>query len=67
MSSPVLEDDELRRDERVRIGAALAALARRAPVRLKPGRRAEQAPTAHAPQPAPYSPWTRRSRPLYKF
>lgn len=71
MSSPALEHDRLQQEEWVRLGAALAALARRMPARRltpgnrKPGRAPEPAGT-HRPT-TTYSPWSRRSHPLYMF
>lgn len=69
MSSPALGSDRLQHEEWARLGAALAALARRAPAPRKRPQLTEREPVLAASHraPAPHTPWTRRSRPLYKF
>jgi hypothetical protein len=71
MSSPALEHNGLVAEERDRLGAALAALARH-PVRLKPkvNQTGKDRPPPNIDEhrtTTPYTPWNRRSRPLYKF
>lgn len=66
MFGPAQARAELQRQDIIRLGSALAAIARRSP-RSKPATGKGNHPPVACKQVTPHSPWTRRKLPLYNF